>query len=620
MRGIGCGIVRFPAATAWIAGAAFLAGVSVPGARAGAAPDTPTEETALAVPRLAPAMGGLAGAPLPQPLAPSEAVLIRRVFAAQARGNIQEAARIAAGIDTGTSLGSDMLGHILADRHLGPYTRPGAPELRDWLDRWPDLPDAPAVRALFAVRLPKGATPPAMPVVATFAPQPSATVAADDPDAEREVLVRNIELAGDAAATARARGADGVERLIARTKGVDRNTAAALRGIAAEALFLKGDDDGAYRIGAAGVQNCAGGPSACPGASLAGFAAGLAAWRDGREQAARAMFGASWRAPGPAARKAAAAFWVGRADLREGARARATIWFRRAAEERRTFYGMVARRMLGLHDGLDPTREVLGEADTELLADTPEGLRAFALLQVGQAARAEAELRLLLGRMPDSRPLARAAMLVGERAGMIDFAAQVADHLSDDAVPRDALRFPVPKLRPPGGFRVDPALVLGIARAESNFDPELVSPAGAQGLMQIMPDTARFVIGIADDRPPRGPLHDPEVNLDVGQRYIRWLADNDPVNGDLLRLLASYNAGPAAVARWTGRRRDAGDPFLFLESIPVDETRAYVPRVLTYAWIYAARLRLPAPSLDELAAGAWPRYHPYMPAQAGRAH
>ena len=56
--------------------------------------------------------------------------------------------------------------------------------------------------------------------------------------------------------------------------------------------------------------------------------------------------------------------------------------------------------------------------------------------------------------------------------------------------------------------------------------------------------------------------------------------------------------------------RDGGDPLLFIEAVPIDETRAFIPRVLTYTWIYAARMGMSAPSLDELAAGAWPRYHP----------
>jgi soluble lytic murein transglycosylase-like protein len=80
------------------------------------------------------------------------------------------------------------------------------------------------------------------------------------------------------------------------------------------------------------------------------------------------------------------------------------------------------------------------------------------------------------------------------------------------------------------------------------------------------------------------------------------------VGGDLIRLLAAYNNGPGNLSRWQPAVRHRGDPFLFIESIPVTETRSFVQRVLSYSWIYAARLGLPAPSLDDLAAGRFPRF------------
>jgi soluble lytic murein transglycosylase-like protein len=177
------------------------------------------------------------------------------------------------------------------------------------------------------------------------------------------------------------------------------------------------------------------------------------------------------------------------------------------------------------------------------------------------------------------------------------------------------MRFPVPRLRPADGFHLDPALVYGITRTESNFDADLTSSAGAVGLMQIMPDTASFITGRPATPALRGELRDPSVNLDLGQRYVDYLAGYDAVGGDLLRLLASYNSGPGNFTRWSAALRDGGDPLLFIEAIPVAETRAFVPRVLVYTWIYAARLHLPTPSLDELAAGGWPRYHPMEPRQ-----
>ena len=83
-----------------------------------------------------------------------------------------------------------------------------------------------------------------------------------------------------------------------------------------------------------------------------------------------------------------------------------------------------------------------------------------------------------------------------------------------------------------------------------------------------------------------------------------------------MRLLASYNAGPDATLHWAADLHDDNDPLLFIEAIPNDETRRFVRRTLTYTWIYAARLHLPAPSLDEMAAGAFPRFTP--PAAGGK--
>jgi soluble lytic murein transglycosylase-like protein len=136
-----------------------------------------------------------------------------------------------------------------------------------------------------------------------------------------------------------------------------------------------------------------------------------------------------------------------------------------------------------------------------------------------------------------------------------------------------------------------------------------VSPAGARGLLQIMPATASYVTG---DNSLRGSnvsrLHDPGFSLEVGQRYVHYLARSENVNGDLIRLLASYNAGPGNLGRWLPAIRHRDDPFLFIESIPVGETRQFVQRVLAYSWIYAARLGLPSPSLDALATGRFPQF------------
>ena len=126
--------------------------------------------------------------------------------------------------------------------------------------------------------------------------------------------------------------------------------------------------------------------------------------------------------------------------------------------------------------------------------------------------------------------------------------------------------------------------------------------------MQLMPITAQYISGSKRFSSKR--LHDPSLNLALGQRYISYLARQDTVGDDLLHVLASYNWGPSSFAHWFVSVHDGGDPLMFIEAIPNNETRAFVRRSLTYTWIYAARLHLPAPSLDQLAADDWPRFTP----------
>ncbi len=233
----------------------------------------------------------------------------------------------------------------------------------------------------------------------------------------------------------------------------------------------------------------------------------------------------------------------------------------------------------------------------EAVAATPEGLAAFALIQVGQPERAAAELRRLGARMRDNFGIARAIGLIALKAKLPGMGVATATSASGG-------RPDVPDLEPLHGFRVDPALVYGLTRVESNFNSGAVSAAGARGLMQLMPQTAQYMArgGGLDT----SSLTDPELNLELGQRYVMYLARHESVDHDLIRLLASYNAGPTKCASWD--IHDQGDPLLYIEAIPVEETRVFVQRALAFTWMYAARLSLPAPSLDELAIGDFPRF------------
>ena len=632
MRGIDHPLSRLPAARAMIFGAAVLVAMAAPEAF-GQGQDN-TEDTAMAVPRLVPRAQpdgpsrdrpSLDSLALLQPLAPSEAARWRRLFTRQARGDIAEAVRQSLTLETEDPVVHGLLGHLLADRHLGPYTRTALPDLQHWLDRWGAsdtaiLPDAPAIHALLKRRLPAKTPPPPAPALAalTIGPEPTPVPEESEPRGRTLSRLPDIDTTVREAARNGTYGAASKAILAAsnRPPGLPPGYAALLRGEVGQILFALNRDREAYEVAAIGAESCQRQrTTSCTTVAAAGHWAGLAAWRLDRIAQSRAMFELSWAADiTSSSQRAAAAFWAARAHLRLGDATAQTLWLERAANEGRTFHGLIARRLLGLPlEGAQLPRETLAEADLAAIAAHPGGQRAFALLQIGQQDRAEAELRLLWSATHDSPALGRALMLVAEQAGLAGLAAQLADLVEiADGRPRERTRFAIPRLRPAGGFTADPALVYAITRTESNFDPTLVSRAGARGLMQIMPATARFLAGLPE--PAEGEtgklpaLHDPATNLSLGQRYLNFLAATDAVGGDKIRLLASYNSGPTAMGRWRTAIRDHGDPLLFIEAIPIDETRAFVPRVLAHTWLYATRLRLPAPSLDDLAAGAWPRY------------
>ena len=124
-----------------------------------------------------------------------------------------------------------------------------------------------------------------------------------------------------------------------------------------------------------------------------------------------------------------------------------------------------------------------------------------------------------------------------------------------------------------------------------------------------MPGTASFV---ARDRRFRGSklnaLFNPNTNIALGQRYINILLKDKLIKGDLFRMVAAWNAGPGKLSKWSHKAKYDHDPLLFVESIPVKETRLFVKRVVTNYWIYRNRFRRPVDSLVALAAGKWPLY------------
>lgn len=254
----------------------------------------------------------------------------------------------------------------------------------------------------------------------------------------------------------------------------------------------------------------------------------------------------------------------------------------------RSYYGFLAADAIGADYDFGHTPTTADETVIGQLAARPGIVRARELYLVGLDGRGRSEWAAATAALPPSEK-AQAALLADRwewHSRAIATAASIG--LYDDL----ALRYPLP-------FReaveqhaksadIEPTWVYGIARSESLFMADVRSSAGAIGLMQLMPATARRV---ADEL--RLPWHglatltDPDASLRLGTTYLATMAAR--YAGNRVLATAAYNAGPGRVDRWlpAGRQVDAR---IWIENIPFNETRAYVKRVLAADTIFRWRL------------------------------
>jgi soluble lytic murein transglycosylase-like protein len=346
---------------------------------------------------------------------------------------------------------------------------------------------------------------------------------------------------------------------------------------------------------------------------VAHWEAGLGAWRGNRMAEAREHFETLARvAPASSWLRSAGAFWAARVAQRLHRRDHFSHWLRAAAEQPRTFYGVIARRLLGVDSDLDFAVEPFTALDARVVTSLGAGRRALGLIQIEQRPRAAEELRALAS--GNSPALLQSLAGVADRAELPALSLQLANTLAEaDGRTHDRVFYPLPRWTPKDGFTVDRALLFALMRQESLFVPRTTSGAGAEGLMQLMPATAHEMAerkGVSIDE--HGALADPELNLTLAQEYVRVLLGDPRVKNNLLLFALAYNRGPNAAQRLQPLAEECRkDPLLFLESVPSQETRTFTKHVLTNYWIYRHRLDQPTRDLDALAHGKWPTYIAY---------
>lgn len=336
-----------------------------------------------------------------------------------------------------------------------------------------------------------------------------------------------------------------------------------------------------------------------------------------------------------------AAYWAGRAAEAAGDGDIARQWFRTAARGHMAFYGQLAGQRIGIATDPEPPREpeiMPGAVDSFERDQMVRAIRLLASLRAAQADAKKASRKEkidpagdptgFLAQLDDSKALVPFLRHVARRAatvedwiltarlardsGRIDIAVYIARRAARDGVVLSELGYPTIVLVQ--DIAPGPALLHALIRQESAFDVEAHSRAGARGLMQLMPATARTVArrlkvkGHSTARLTSDPYH----NLVLGGAYLESMLTR--YEGSMIMAVAAYNAGPHRVDKWI---IDNGDPrgtlddaIDWIESIPFSETRNYVQRVMEALPIYRQKLdgAQIAALRDEDIAGQLPGY------------
>ncbi|MFC3080334.1 lytic transglycosylase domain-containing protein [Phenylobacterium terrae] len=498
----------------------------------------------------------------PQALSPWDVARYKAAFAAAERGDFIEAQ-----IQSAEIKDKALAGHLAFRKLMHPSHKASYEELAAWLDKYADLPGAERIYALASKRRPAGA--PAL----------------------KEPLLAGQDWS----------------RIEVTARGLS-GPANPDRAAAARQAFYSGDARRALSLAQASGER---------------WIAGLSAYRLKDYALAESYFDkVAHDAQEDAWLRAAAGYWAARAVTEAGEAERADGYLRLAARHPHTFYGMIAERQANLRTAQreqelsQAPRAETGEfvlasfsggSDlTGFVKANPRAHRAVALSQVGQTTEAGLELRagLALAKGKSERDQWGALLLAlnAPLTSRVDAPAPARPGTMSP-IYGQVIDYPTPTLEPKWGFTIDKALVYAIAYQESRFNPMAVSPAGAVGMMQLMPEAAARAAGDDKLKADMSPLFDPAFNLRVGQDYFTWLLERG-VGYDLLRAVAAYNGGPGTLQKTAQMLGEDADSLMIIECLPSLETRNYVEKVLAAYWTYKRKFGEHPNTLDALAQGA----------------
>ncbi|MFO1035496.1 MAG: lytic transglycosylase domain-containing protein [Geminicoccaceae bacterium] len=541
-------------------------------------------------------------------LSEADAIRYRRILDLQAKGKFADADREIQELDNRI-----LMGHVLAQRLLRSKSYHASyGELRAWLEKYADHPQAMRMFILADNRRPSGAPLPPDPResaldesgsrITTSAVYGYATTRDRTPRAEDRVAGWRDKIERKVAKD----DPDGARRLLE-----DRDVLGLIdtlehdlaRWVVARAFLADDRVAEAYDLAhGAAVRSGRIEPRIH-------WTAGLAAWRLRDARSAAMHFTALTHGGSVSGEDLAmSALWAARAELRAGRPQMVTPLLRTGAAASNQFYGRLAQTLLGQQAQFDWQSSASSDLSGEVLFRYPAWRRVLALMQIKETDAAEQEM---LGLASQAQPeLARALETAAQRLELPAAQLLAAERLQDvDGRDHASSLYPIPRWQPRSGFKLDRALIYAIMRAESGFDPTARSAMGAIGVMQVLPETAEVVRRLGDARYyGPGTLYDPASNMDIAQAWLRHMMKADGIGDSLIHLIIGYNAGPRRAVAWSQKMSDMNDdPLLFIESVRNTESRNYVKRVLANLWAYRARFGQESPSLRELAENRWPR-------------
>ncbi len=339
---------------------------------------------------------------------------------------------------------------------------------------------------------------------------------------------------------------------------------------------------------------------------LALWAGGLASWRIKDIKLSKYFFNKLSEIQGPEGIIAGGGYWSSRISFLLGNPKEANYFLKRAATKERTFYGSLAMASLGYKYKPNFDLPSYDHNFIDKILKHKGGVRALALIEVDEFYKAAREFRKIIPKF-DVKDYPQLLSFTSKN-NMPGLTFRLAAILRNDhnKILLGGL-YPIPTWNMDTSDLKDKALLYAIARQESGFNPRAKSSSKAMGVLQIIPSTAAFIMKNREYRLRRSKnhlLYNPPHNISIGSKYIKFLFSLPIVNNDLMWMLASYNAGPGNFEKWTKHRNyKYKDTLLMLESLPARETRNYIKLVLTNLWVYKSRFNQDNTVLLSLASG-----------------